>query len=352
MKSETLLRDPVFQLNLLIWMSKEQPASGYRVRPFFVENGFDLIYIEQPFAFPDATIQGIDRSALTIKKAPEPETILGRKSDQKALYFEAKSNSFSPESTNSSQARGHLLACGPAFGEALKPLRQALLCYVLPQDRSELMRDCLYSLSAELRTNALEPGGHSVHGLAVNNKDLIYSWDDNFKLHAGIGTESVAVLHDVQEDTDPSPLLLIYTDEDCPCAERAGFYRKVLLNQVVAKLVCDLNLLQPGNTYAITARELLRETTDGILDYLGRERQSSMIRVVRQNLFTRITSFWRDKTDTPVKQVSERLEITFKDFIEKSNFLEWLEDSKRTNFNDDRPPADQPNLPNFEVTEE
>ena len=42
MKTEALLRDPVFQLNLLIWMAKEQPANSYRVRPLFFENGFRL----------------------------------------------------------------------------------------------------------------------------------------------------------------------------------------------------------------------------------------------------------------------------------------------------------------------
>jgi hypothetical protein len=122
MKTEALLRDPVFQLNLLIWMAKEQPSSGYRVRPLFFENGFRLVYIEQPFAFPDATARAIQDSTLDIRGAPEPEVILGRDADKKALYFEAKANSFSPSSDNCGQARGHLLACGPAFAESLKPL--------------------------------------------------------------------------------------------------------------------------------------------------------------------------------------------------------------------------------------
>jgi hypothetical protein len=352
MKTEAVLRDPVFQLNLLIWMAKEQPANGYRVRPFFFENGFRLVYIEQPFAFPDATARAIESSTLAITKAPEPETILGRAADQKALFFEAKANSFSPESSNSGQARGHLLACGPAFAETLNPLKQALLCYVVPQDRCDLMRNCLDLLATELRSATLAPGVHSIHGLGVSGQDLIYSWDEEFKQHSGVTEDSVPVLHELRDDTDPSPLLLVFTDEDCPNTERSGFYRRVLINQVVAKLVCDLNLLLPEKTYVTTARELLRQTTDGILEFVGRERQSSMIRIVRQIIIARISSFWRDKNFSPVKVETDRLEITFKDTLAKSEFLDWLEDSKRNSFSDERPPIEQPVLPGLELAEE
>jgi hypothetical protein len=159
------------------------------------------------------------------------------------------------------------------------------------------------------------------------------------------------VLHELREDTDPSPLLLVFTDEDCPNAERSGFYRRVLINQVVAKLVRDLNLLPPENTYATTARDLLLQTTDGILDYVGRERQTSMIRIIRQMIFARISSFWRERNFSSVKLEADRLEITFKDSLAKSEFMDWLEDPKRTSFSDERPPIEQPVLPGLGLVE-
>jgi hypothetical protein len=351
-KTEVLLRDPVFQLNLLIWMAKEQPSTGYRVRPLFFEMEFRLVYIEQPFAFPDATARALESSSLAIVKAPEPEMILGRSRDQKALYFEAKANSFGHTSDNSKQARGHLVACGPAFAEVLRPLEKALLCYVVPQDRCAPMADCLTSLTAELRSQTLSPGEHSVHGLAVNGQDLVYSWDGKFKQHCGIVENSAAVLHELQDETDPRPLLLVFTDEDCPSEEQSGYYRRVLLNQVVAKLVCDLNLLRPEQTYATTARELLRQTTDRILDYVGRERQNSMIRIVRQNVFARIFNFWRERQFSPVKLEADRLEIAFKDNLAKAEFMGWLEAPERTAFTDLLPPKEHPLLPGIEPSQE
>src|SRR5438552_13315128 len=98
MKPELLIRDPVFQLNLLLWMTKEQPPTGYVVKALFFENGFNIIYIEQPFPFPPETLDAIENSNKDISKVPEPELLLGRTADRKALCFEAKANSFSAES--------------------------------------------------------------------------------------------------------------------------------------------------------------------------------------------------------------------------------------------------------------
>src|SRR2546425_5240139 len=212
MNSELLIRDPVFQLNLLLWMAKEQPPQGYVVRPLFFEYGFGFIYIENPFKFPQETLAAIESSSQNISKEPEPELLLGRRVDNIALYFEAKADSFSTASTNAKQARGHLLAVGPAFAEVMTPYRSCLLCYVIPEEKCELMRECLTDLSTELLKERLQPGPHSSHGLAVRGQDLHYSWDDVFRQYVGVGTNSSIVMSGLKEDTDPSPLFIIYTD--------------------------------------------------------------------------------------------------------------------------------------------
>ena len=65
----------------------------------------------------------------------------------------------------------------------------------------------------------------------------------------------------------------------------------------------------------------------------------------------RISSFWREKNFSPVKLEADRLEITFKDSLAKSEFMDWLEDSKRTSFSDERPPIEQPVLPGLGLVE-
>jgi hypothetical protein len=77
-----------------------------------------------------------------------------------------------------------------------------------------------------------------------------------------------------------------------------------------------------------------------------------MIRLVRQNVFSRISSFWRDKQFSPVKLEADRLEITFKDSLAKSDFMDWMEDPKRTAFAEESPPPEHPLLPGIEPAPE
>lgn len=336
MNNDALIRDPVFQLNLLVWMAKDQPAEGYRVRPLFSQQGFQLMYIQQPFALPERTQQAIAGADLDISVKPEPELLLQRSTDQRALYLEAKANSFGPDSTTARQGRGHLLACGPAFAEVMQPLREALLCYVLPADKCGPMTDCLAALSAELRGKSLAPGEHSAHGLAVSGTDLVYAVDEQFRQFAGVPELSLAVMHHLDPDTDPSPLLLVYSDEDLPGGEHRNFYRQVLLQKFVATLICDANLQPVGEPYSTTARELAIKTTDGVFQYLARDKQTCMERFIRKNIFGRIAEFGRQKSFPPVRLDHQTLHIHYKDNLAKEQFLDWLEDAKRTNFSDEK----------------
>jgi hypothetical protein len=173
MKLDLLLKDPVFQLNILLWMAKEQDAENYYVYPLFHQLGFRIVYVETPFAFPEVTMRAILDSGLDICIEPEPDVVLGRESDNKALYFEAKANSFTPGSTNSKQARAHLVASGPVFEEVWSPYSACQLCYVLPKSRCGPMSRCLTALAGKLRENGLRPGPFSCHGLAVKGTRML-----------------------------------------------------------------------------------------------------------------------------------------------------------------------------------
>jgi hypothetical protein len=342
MNAEALIRDPVFQLNILLWMAKEQPTENYRVRPLFCELGFRIIYIEKPFPLPEEIASAAHGSALTITLAPEPELILARDSNDKALYFEAKADSFSTESSNSKQARGHLLAAGPAFGEVLTPLTSCLLCYVVPADRRTLMCECLTDLANELRAEGLEAGSFSCHGLRIADRQLIYDFDQTFQNYVGISEASVPVLDELEDDTDPSPLLLIYSDEDCPDDNRRDFYRRAVIEHVRARLLCDLQTLGINSEYVMAAEELLLKTTDGIFQYLGRQRQKRLRVLVRENVLKRIRDYWRDK-QRGVGLEADVLRVRWESAEEKDAFLGWLED-RRVRFEAGRPPEDGPTL--------
>lgn len=345
MNHETLIRDPLFQLNLLLWMAKEQPREASVVRPLYYELGFRLIYIEHPFKFPQESLDAIDKCRLSISREPEPEVILGRVAERRALYFEAKADSFSPESDNSKQARGHLLATGPAFAEVMTPLSCCLLCYVVPEDRCDRMRNCLDELAQALSDERLEPGPHSTHGLAVVDRELRYSWDAALKRHTGLTADWEAVMRDLEADTDPTPLFLIYSAEDYPDRERQDLLRQSLIDQVHALLLSDLHRLAPGAVYECFAEQLLNGMTDGVFGYLGRRRQKEMRKLIRMNVIRRIQEYSRDRFQDTVTPMGRGLRISFPNQDRKASFLDWLEDPKRTAFSVRKPP--QESLPLF-----
>ena len=335
MNFELLICDPVLQLNVLVWMAKEQPSEGYRVRPLFFEQGFGIIYIEQPFPLPAEVSEAASNSVLDISVNPEPELILGRRSDRRALYFEAKAGSFSPASSNAKQARGHLLATGPAFQEVLAPLKSSLLCYLVPEDNRTGMLACLTTLSQELRAEAFQPGNFSCHGLNVAGGALTYTWDSAFKGYIGASDNNAVVIDELEPDTDPSPLLLVFSDEDCPNPERRDFYRRVVIEQVRARLLCDLRNLSGNEEDEITADGLLVQTTDDVFKYLGRERQKGLRLLVRENLFKRIREYLVLK-GIEVDLQSNRLKVRWPSTAAREEFLDWLED-RRTRFVTERP---------------
>ena len=343
MKIELLLQDPVFQLNILLWMAKEQPPDHFRVRPLFHQLRFSVMYIEQPFPFPDESLRAMDASELEIARQPEPELILIRMEDNKALYFEAKADSFSPESSNRKQALGHLLAAGPAFAEVYAPLTTCLLCYVLPAGGCGLMGDCLAALSMKLSGKDLEPGRYSVHGLSVEDFQLVYSWDQAFCDHVGSDEQRAVLINRLEDETNPAPLLLVFSDEDCPNCETRDFYRRALIEQVRASLLCDLHSLDVGVRLAMTVDEVLVKTTDGMFNFLGRQRQKSLRRFVRKNVLCYLFDNWKEKQPDAMTLAGNEMTIRWSAGDQKEEFLDWLEDRHRA-FPLSRPPEEEPTL--------
>jgi len=350
MSAEALLRDPGFQLNLLLWMTREQPANAYLVRPLFQELGFDLVYIENPFPLPEEMVRSVNATGLDISVTPEPDVLLRRDSDNKALYIEAKAGSFSIASSSAKQARGHLLAAGPAFAEVMKQRQQCILCYVVPEVDRPHMDACLTSLGNELRTSKLEPGPHSIHGLKLQDTAVVYAWDNPFKEHTGIGGSAAVILQNITDDTDPSPLFLVFCDQDYPDPKRQDLNRQVFQNQVHAVLLCELNLTAPGSDYSSTLDALLLKTTDGIFEFIGGGRQRGMRRLIRENLFRRILTYWREKDPNLVRLENNTLKIHYRDDAQREAFLDWLEDYKRTGFSTATPPPEEP-LPLLKMME-
>lgn len=177
MSPSELIRDPVLQLNLLIWMTREQPSVRFRVRPIFHEAGFELRNIDSPFTLPEPVIASAKYKEIPIGEKPSPDLIIHHLSLRKALYIEAKKSSFGPDSTNAKQGRAHLLAVGPACTMAYSPINDVLLGYHLPEEECGEMLECLSKLSHELTSAGLSPGAFGTAGFGTTHESVTYAAD-------------------------------------------------------------------------------------------------------------------------------------------------------------------------------
>jgi len=211
------------------------------------------------------------------------------------------------------------------------------------------MSECLVELTEQMTERNLSVGEASVHSLAIKNQDLQYVWDDRFKQYSGIAEDPVALMMGLSEDTDPSPLFLVYSVEDYPDRENQDLLRRAMVNQIHSMLVCALNALPPTTEYQRSAETVLVELTDGIYEYVGRERQKQMRRLVRRNVFRRIAEYSKDRFDDVVSLEGGVLRIQFPTKDRKSAFLDWFEDFDRTTFSAKKPAHDQqkPLFPEF-----
>jgi hypothetical protein len=162
------------------------------------------------------------------------------------------------------------------------------------------------------------------------------------KISANLLKETVNIIPLLQiadnNETDPSPLLLIYTDEDSSNPGNRGFYRRVLANKIHAQLLCQLQRWDPVQVIVLKAGDLLNETSDNTFQYVGNETRKTMRVFVRDNIFKRIVNFWSEKKPGMFHLNNFELTVRFGDEFNKEQFLEWLEEYKRTNFSD--APAD------------
>lgn len=344
MDPSELIRDPVLQLNLLIWMTREQPKEHYRVRPLFHEAGFELRNIDTPFALPEPLIAAARRKNIPIRQSPCPDLRIYNLAVEREIYIEAKSSSFGADSTTSEQGRAHLLAVGPACMASYSPISHVLLSYHLPEEQCGDMMACLTRLADELRSHDLQPGNFGTSGFGAVGATLTYFPDQPTAGFLGLPHQRQEIMHGLEPETDPAPLLLLLVEDDHHDKNRLGIYRQAVVNQIHASLIC---LLHANEDFSleVSAHQLLRETTQGTVIYLPRQKQQRMEKLVVENIFKRIREVWRDKHPDMIRLEGRTMTIRFESDLRRDDFFDWLEDGDKTKFSDKAPPPDTPELP-------
>jgi len=81
-----ICKDPMFQLNLAIWMTQPQPFENYYVNPIFYKSGLNLYSIEPLLALPlDIRLKVNEK--ITYQDRVRPDLILELKKKKRILLI-------------------------------------------------------------------------------------------------------------------------------------------------------------------------------------------------------------------------------------------------------------------------
>ncbi|TDO95214.1 hypothetical protein DFR79_101215 [Halanaerobium saccharolyticum] len=94
----SLEKNPLMQLNLLIWMSLKGRESW--INPYFNNKGYDILVIEPEMTLPPRHINVLNQNNIQFIDNPKPEVIFINKNKKNFLIIECKNQCFNLDNNN------------------------------------------------------------------------------------------------------------------------------------------------------------------------------------------------------------------------------------------------------------
>jgi hypothetical protein len=231
---------PLFQVNLMIWMSMEQPSDA-PVRPLFYEEGFELWGVSPTLSVPAVASERARDSGVPMQRAVTPEVVMQRSKDKTLLIVECKLNSFGPDVTNGNhpaRQAGALLALRGRDVAAFIPLEapaswQAHLLYAVGNRNEDRQQKTLSDLSGRLREADIQPLPRSSVGIHYDPDGIFlrFSEEGDFSVQPDLDSNRRIKVADLGLGDDPRPLYLFPYDPDVGFSEdgldRSAFKERV-----------------------------------------------------------------------------------------------------------------------------
>jgi hypothetical protein len=222
---------PLFQLNLLIWLSwPSRPV----LEPVFHANGFALFRLGQTVAVPLTArlgARGADPSR-AIGEAVSPDLLLRHRERPALITLECKVHSFGPASSAAGQATGLLACTGPHIASTLglEPPHgwRAFPLYAVSHPEQAAMATTLATLAGELARAGvtIAPDPATALGIDVTADGVYLRFAAPARLPFPMA-DDVKVL-DLAPGEDPRPLYVIPID---PAVDLTDDYGRRALEQ-------------------------------------------------------------------------------------------------------------------------
>lgn len=274
-------RDPLFQLNVIIWASLPLPA-GLPYHAVLHAAGYCFDSMERPLPASPRETNAVSQIGRPVRLSPIADVVLRADAVNRLAIVECKAQAFGMDTNGDGviQAGGYIFAAGNIHQRlAVAGSPEGLVCYVVPDDQRHLMAETLRTISDELQATGLGPLGRAtVLGLSVRGDG---TWLSPEVVHEDGDTllpEAALVL---EETSDPRPLYIVPWHPDSP----AETDRRAFASKTKSHLIANVNTAALGSATVVLFDELLFEMSRGVY----RKADPAALRRVRAELRSIVT---------------------------------------------------------------
>jgi hypothetical protein len=281
MKLEELVRDPLYQINLLLWMLT--PSTGSGVDPMLHRAGFTVHQIEGDVRLPLKISAAARQKKIEVNNTAAPDLVLSGK--KKAyLIIECKAAVFGPgDGSAQRQARTLLLQTPVVLTESLSfppgAVATAHLLYLTAHDPKHDQLASLQSISEELRTAGFSTSPLGLLALRVNEATIMVDAAVPSSLQSGITNGSFVVQKLSQPDIDPRPLYRIAwmpgSEKEKDPYNEEQFAKRVLAS--AAMLIAQAKLYK-SKAVRLPLEQVLDDVTSGFYKKWKKRAEAKLVR--------------------------------------------------------------------------
>ncbi len=262
-----LLKNPLFQLNVLLWMAQPLPED-YGITPLLYRRGFTVYAIAPLLPLPPDVRLATEQVQMSVQAGARPDVVLTQESARKFAFAECKASSFGPTSSTAEQARTLLIVAGPRAAEVLGlasgQVTDSLLTFVIPDDQRGPLAQTLADLHNELGDNRLPVGQFSLLGLLLADTDIEIVLDELGSCFFTLASGATPFMK-LEEETDPRPLYFIPYDPDVGQSEQERvFCKRVLFERMHSTIVSAVGRANPPAELLLESRKILNDAMFGM----------------------------------------------------------------------------------------
>jgi len=248
---------PLFQLNLMIWLSFPMRAGKYH--PVFRANGYELYSIAPPIPLSIFVVAraGAADPPLDMVTRPAPELVLRHGAGRRLLTLECKASSFGPDTTQARQAMGLISSSGPhlsgIFGLEAPDGWTADVLFAVSHPQQTDMDSCLEVLTQRLQDARIEATPSTSCGIELRCDGVYLRFARPERVPFPVPNELRVVT--LEPGEDPRPLYVIPLDPSINARDEYG--RRVVEERVRTALAYLIGSRLAQEEFAITWDELM-----------------------------------------------------------------------------------------------